>query len=88
MIHISLFLYGLSLGLAQAFRLDTYRPLVIPLAWLTGFGAILFAVNYAELNEFFFESYVPLNILMGAIIPVGLIVALIVFRRNKKHKRE
>ncbi|MFD1360197.1 GerAB/ArcD/ProY family transporter [Lentibacillus salinarum] len=57
MVRIALFFYGLSLGLAQAFRLDTYQPLVIPLAWLIGIGAILFAGNYAELNEFFFESY-------------------------------
>ncbi|WP_164670170.1 GerAB/ArcD/ProY family transporter [Virgibacillus doumboii] len=84
MIRISLFFYGLSLGLAQAFKLNTYQPLVIPLAWLIGIGAILFANNYAELNAFLFESYVPLNILMGAIIPVGLLLVSIVFFRNAK----
>ena len=73
MVYISLFLYGLSLGSAQALKLKTYHPLVIPLAWLTSLGAYLFANNYAELNEFLFSSYVPLNILMGAIIPLALL---------------
>ncbi|MBP1948639.1 GerAB/ArcD/ProY family transporter [Virgibacillus litoralis] len=74
MIRIALFYYGLSLGLAQALKLNTYQPLVIPLAWLIGIGAILFAKNYAELNEFLFESYVPINILMGAILPLALFI--------------
>jgi spore germination protein KB len=74
MIRISLFFYGLSLGLAQALRLNTYQPLVIPLAWLIGVGTILFAKNYAELNEFLFQSYVPLNLLMGAVLPLALLI--------------
>ncbi|WP_026581257.1 GerAB/ArcD/ProY family transporter [Bacillus sp. J33] len=74
MIRISLFFYGLSLGTAQAFRLTTYQPLVIPLAWFIGMGSILFAKNYEELNEFLFETYVPLNIIMGAILPLVLVI--------------
>jgi spore germination protein KB len=74
MIRISIFFYGLTLGTAQALRLTTYQPLVIPFAWLIGLGAILFARNYAELNEFLFQSYVPINILMGAVLPLTLLI--------------
>ncbi|CDQ20797.1 GerAB/ArcD/ProY family transporter [Halobacillus karajensis] len=84
MIRIALFFYGLSLGLAQALRLTTYQPLVIPLAWLIGICTIIYAANYAELNEFLFKSYVPLNILMGAIIPTLLLLVSKVFFRNNK----
>ncbi|HEX6923028.1 MAG TPA: endospore germination permease [Bacillales bacterium] len=87
MVRISLFFYGFSLGLAQAFKLNTYRPLVIPTAWLIGVGALLFAKNYAELNEFLFESYVPLNILMGAVIPLGLLIwGIVRLRKNRENK--
>lgn len=87
MIRISLFFYGLSLGLAQALRLHTYQPLVIPLAWLIGIGAVLFAKNYSELNEFLFESYVPLNILMGAVLPVALLMwGLVKFKNIEQSK--
>lgn len=82
MIRIAVFFYGLSLGLAQAFRFHTYQPIVIPLAWLIGFGSLLFANNYAELNTFLFVSYVPLNILMGTILPILLLLwALVKYRR-------
>lgn len=84
MIYISLFFYGLCLGLAQALKLHTYQPLVIPLAWLIGVGAIVFAKNYAELNEFLFQSYVPLNLLMGALIPV---VLLLISKTSFLHKK-
>lgn len=74
MIRISLFFYGLSLGTAQAFKLKTYQPLVIPLAWLIGVGAILFVNNFQELTEFLYQTYIPLNLLMGAALPVALIL--------------
>jgi spore germination protein KB len=72
MVYISLFFYGLCLGVAQTLRLHTYQPLVIPFAWLIGGGAIVFAKNYAEINEFLFQSYVPINLLMGAVLPLVL----------------
>lgn len=81
-VRISLFFYGLSLGTAQALKAATYRPLVIPFAWLIGVGATLFARNYEELNEFLFKSYVPLNLLMGAALP--LILCLFAINRLKK----
>ncbi|HEX7064704.1 MAG TPA: endospore germination permease [Bacillales bacterium] len=86
MIRIALFFYGLSLGMAQAFKLNTYRPLVIPLGWLIGVGALIFARNYAELNQFLFESYVPLNILMGAIIPLILSIWGVIEMRRTENR--
>lgn len=86
MIRISLFFYGLSLGIGQALRLPSYRPLVIPLAWLIGVGSIIFAKNYAEFNEFMFESYVPINLLMGSAIPIFLILIAWIFLRNRKRQ--
>lgn len=86
MIRISLFFYGLSLGIGQALRLTAYQPLVIPLAWLIGVGSLLFAKNYAEFNEFLFKSYVPLNLLMGAFIPLVLILFTYTFFRNKSRQ--
>ncbi|HWO95883.1 MAG TPA: endospore germination permease [Bacillus sp. (in: firmicutes)] len=74
MIRISIFFYGLCLGTAQALKLTTYQPLVIPFAWLIGVGAVLFAKDYVELKEFLFQSYVPLNLLVGAVIPLILLV--------------
>ncbi len=87
MIRISLFFYGLCLGLAQSLRLHTYQPLVIPLAWLIGVSAILFAKNYVELNQFLFQSYVPLNILMGAALPLVLYISgLVILKKLEKQK--
>jgi spore germination protein KB len=84
MVRIAIFFYGLSLGTAQAFKLKSYHPLVIPLAWLIGVGAIVFAKNFEELTEFLFRSYVPFNILMGAAIPVGLLLfARFIMKRRK-----
>ena len=88
MIRISLFFYGLSLGIAQALRLPTYQPLVIPLAWLIGVGSILFAKNYAEFNEFMFLSYIPINLIMGALLPLCLLVISIFLIQNKKASLE
>lgn len=84
MIRIALFFYGLSLGTAQALKLTTYRPLVIPFAWLIGAGSILFAQNYEEINEFLFESYVPLNLLMGSALPLILCIWGIIKRKQSK----
>lgn len=84
MIRISVFFYGLSLGIGQAFKLTSYQPIVIPLAWLIGVGAIFFAKNYAEFNEFLFQSYVPLNIIMGVGVPVFLFLLTLIFHMNKK----
>ncbi|NMD70906.1 endospore germination permease [Bacillus sp. DNRA2] len=86
MIRISVFFYGLSLGIGQAFKLTTYQPLVIPLAWLIGIGSLFFAKNYAEFNEFLFQSYVPMNLIMGAAIPILLIVLTMIFFKNKYRK--
>ncbi|WEG14654.1 endospore germination permease [Pullulanibacillus sp. KACC 23026] len=82
MIYISTFLYGVSHGTAQALKLKTYHPLVIPLAWLTGVGAYLFATNYSEINAFLFQSYVPVNILMGAIVPLLLLIWCLIRRKT------
>ncbi|MFC4617110.1 endospore germination permease [Camelliibacillus cellulosilyticus] len=88
MIRISLFYYGLSLGIAQAFGLKSYRPLVVPLGWLIGVGAVLYAQNYAELNAFLFESYVPLNLLMGALVPLILWICSTFIVHKKVNKRD
>ncbi|HEU5138431.1 MAG TPA: endospore germination permease [Bacillales bacterium] len=85
MIRIALFFYGLSLGLAQVFKLNTYRPLVIPLGWLIGVGALMFSRNYAELNQFLFDSYVPLNIFLGAVIPLVLSIWGFIEMRKTGH---
>jgi spore germination protein KB len=82
MIRIALFFYGLSLGIGQALRLPSYQPLIIPLAWLIGVGAILFANNYAEFNEFLFLSYVPLNLLMGVLLPIMILFVSALYERN------
>jgi spore germination protein KB len=82
MIRISIFFYGLVLGTAQVLRLTSYQPLVIPFAWLIGFGALLFSKNYAELNEFLFQSYVPLNILMGGLLPLMFLILSIILKKR------
>jgi spore germination protein KB len=81
-IHVSLFLYGVCLGLKQMFKLPTYHPLVVPVAWLCGICALLFAGNYAEVNEFLFHSYVPLNLLMGVALPFLLCLWAAIFMRK------
>lgn len=73
-IRTAIFFYGLSLGTAQAFKLKSYRPIVIPFAWLIGVGAVLFVKNYQELTDFLFHTYVPLNLIMGAAIPLLLLL--------------
>lgn len=86
MIRIAVFFYGLSLGIGQALKLTSYQPLVIPLAWLIGVGSLLFAKNYSEFNEFLFQSYVPMNLIMGAFIPVILMILTMIFFRKKDRK--
>ncbi|MBC8015315.1 MAG: endospore germination permease [Sporomusaceae bacterium] len=73
-IRTAIFFYGLSLGTAQAFGLKSYRPIVIPFAWLIGVGAVLFVKNYQELTDFIFHTYVPLNLIMGVAIPLLLLL--------------
>jgi spore germination protein KB len=86
MVRVSLFFYGLSLGAAQALKLKTYHPLVIPLTWLIGVGAILFVNNFQELKEFLFLTYVQINLLMGAAIPVFLFIVARLFLKRKVNK--
>ncbi|WLD93760.1 endospore germination permease [Alkalihalobacillus sp. AL-G] len=86
MVRISLFFYGLSLGTAQALKLNVYQPIIIPYAWLIGIGSILFAKNYAELKEFLFQSYVPLNLLMGAALPLLLLLITVIFFRKRRNE--
>lgn len=73
-IRTAIFFYGLSLGAAQALKLKSYRPIVIPFAWLIGVGAVLFVKNYQELTDFLFHTYVPLNLIMGVAIPLLLLL--------------
>lgn len=82
MVHISLFFYGLSLGVAQVFKLKAHQPLVIPLGWLIGIGSLLFANNFTELTDFLFKSYIPLNLLMG----VGLPLLFLIWGKVKKDR--
>lgn len=83
MIRISLFFYGLCLGTAQFFKTNTYKPFVIPFAWLIGVGAFFFAKNYSEINEFLFQSYVPINIIMGAAFPLlFLCIAMMLIKKK------
>lgn len=88
MIRVSIFYYGLSLGIGQIFKLRSYQPLVIPLAWMIGVGSFIFVENFSELNEFLFHTYVPLNILMGSLIPLLLFILSIVIISVQKKKRE
>lgn len=83
MIRISLFFYGLCLGTAQFFKTTTYKPFIVPFAWLIGVGAFLFAKNYSELNEFLFQSYVPLNIVMGAAFPLLFLLITVMLKKRK-----
>lgn len=83
MIRISLFFYGLCLGTAQLFKTITYRPFIIPFAWLIGVGAVFFAKNYSELNDFLFQSYVPLNIIMGAAIPLLFLIITVMMKKER-----
>lgn len=73
-IRTAMFFYGLSLGTAQVFKLKSYRPIVIPFAWLIGVGTVLFVKNYQELTDFLFHTYVPLNLIMGVAIPLLLLL--------------
>ena len=86
MIRISVFYYGLISGTAQFFKLQSYRPLVIPIAWFIGVGAFLFSKNFSELTEFLFQSYVPLNLIMGALLPL-IFICIIPFFKRRRHAR-
>ena len=85
-IRIAIFFYGLSLGTAQVVKVKSYKPLVIPLAWLIGVGTVLFVRDYQELTDFFFHTYVPLNLIMGVGIP--LLLVLVSHFINKKMPME
>lgn len=86
MIRTSVFFYGLTLGTAQAFKLKSYHPLVIPFSWLIGVGAIIFVKNFQELKEFLFLTYVQFNLLMGAAIPVLLLVVARMIMKKRPNK--
>jgi spore germination protein KB len=88
MIRISIFYYGLILGTAQFFKLDSYRPLVIPFAWFIGVCALIFTKNFSELTEFLYQSYVPLNLLMGILLPLIFILVLPLIKKNQNAKSE
>ncbi|TDF97971.1 GerAB/ArcD/ProY family transporter [Paenibacillus piri] len=83
MFRISIFYYGLCLGTAQMLKLTTYRYLVVPCGWLVGVGSLLFVRNHEEIRDFLFRVYVPLNILMGAAVPLMLLGLSILFIRKR-----
>ncbi len=84
----STFYYGLCLGTAQAFKFSTYRHLIVPFGWLIGIGAILFSKNHAEIKQFLYHTYVPLNIFMGSAIPIALLGWSALFGKKLAAKAE
>ncbi|MCR2807446.1 GerAB/ArcD/ProY family transporter [Paenibacillus soyae] len=84
--RISIFYYGLCLGTAQALKLKTYRPLVLPFGWLIGAGSLWFAADYEEIQSFLFGVYAPLNITMGALLPVLLLLLSRLIQKLRKRK--
>lgn len=87
MFRISVFYYGLCLGTAQILKFKTYRPLIIPIGWLIVVGSLLFASNYEEIKNFLFRSYVPVNLLMGAAIPIILLFWSLAFFKKTGSRR-
>lgn len=83
MFRISIFYYGLCLGTAQMLKFKTYRYLIVPFGWLIGTGSLLFARNHEEIREFLFRVYVPMNILMGAAIPLLLLGLSFLFVKKR-----
>lgn len=81
--RVSIFYYGLCLGTAQVLKFSTYRPLIVPYGWLIGGGAILFAKNHAEITEFLYHVHVPLNLVMGAAIPLIFLGWSVLFHKKK-----
>ncbi|MBD0384079.1 GerAB/ArcD/ProY family transporter [Paenibacillus sedimenti] len=85
-IKMAFWFYITVVGLSQVFELHDYRPLVIPLAILSGGMAMLSATNAADLSEYL-GSVWPLFSLMTFEMPLPLLLLIIAWIRNRSKKR-
>lgn len=82
-VYTSLFLYVLALGTAQILKTKSYRPLVPCFGWLAGIGAVLLANDFQEVRLFLFRIYVPMNIVMGILLPIVLALFVPLAKKTK-----
>jgi spore germination protein KB len=74
--------YGLTLGLAQLFRLKDYKILVFPLAFLIIPFSILMHPNVVHVSNYIAKTLTPFSLTICFILPLLL---LIIGKMRKKH---
>lgn len=82
---ISLYLYSISLGLAQLFGLKDYRSLVIPVAALIAINSMMISENFLEIYRFLRDTYPYYSNFMGLLLPL-LVLLIAKWRERSKHK--
>ena len=80
--NVSLWYYAAATTLAEVAGLGDYRPLVWPVGFLVGEGAVLFFRNVADMIAFLRDASTPYLLLLELAVPVGLL-ALSAARRGR-----
>ncbi|WP_121662069.1 GerAB/ArcD/ProY family transporter [Metabacillus litoralis] len=85
---VALFLYAIVLALAQLFKLDNYKVLVVPVGALLTIISILNSEDLIGIYRFLRDFYPYYGTFVGFILPLFLLMVSFVRDRNKKSKEE
>jgi spore germination protein KB len=87
-VKLSFHLYATSLGFAQWLNLSDYRPIVIPIAYLSVAFSFWDLPNLAVLSRFFVQSGPFYMLLINIAIPVLLLIIAVLRKRIRMTKED
>lgn len=80
---ISLYVYALHIGLAQLFKLNTYRPLILPIGMILFACALSISPNSVYLFDIITKYWPFYDITIAVILPLLLLAVYHIRKRNK-----
>lgn len=75
-------IWASSLGISQIIGLSTYKPLIYPIALISGVLSIVSFDNYAEVLNFAFYSYPFIGVFIGTGLEVFLFIMALVLKKR------
>ncbi|MGE5450152.1 MAG: GerAB/ArcD/ProY family transporter [Methanomassiliicoccales archaeon] len=87
-IKVSVLLYGCALGSAQLLKLQSYRPLVMPIGLLMAVLSLMMSPNTPRMTEFAQVIWPLYSLPFELGIPLLLLLGAVVFRRKQPAKGE
>lgn len=75
-------IWASSLGISQIIGLSTYKPLVYPIALISGILSIVSFDNYTEMINFAFYAYPFISVFVGTGLEVFLFIMALVLKKR------